>query len=230
MSSARNRGLAEATGEWITFVDSDDYVNSDFLTGIEKHHEDILFCRYTIINDANISSFDPVKEFENMDLHGIISNFCEYLIMRTPWAKIYKRSLIGDLRFNETMRIAEDTQFLFYYLSFCSTFGLMENNQYFYVKSNTPGNIKYAVSVDYAAKCLSLLRDVFEKMAKKHQISKKVFIIFILYFMWISEKSWSGNPKLWYGNDGIKKEYWYVWKELPPRRKIRSLVAQLFNR
>lgn len=229
-SSARNRGLAVATGEWVTFIDSDDYINAEFLDGIDNHNEDVLFCGYTKIFKTDIYSFDPVAEFKGMSLYDIINNSCLNLIMRTPWAKIYKRSLIGDLRFNEAMRIAEDTQFLFCYLSCCNTFGLVENSCYFYVQSITPNDVRYAVTVNYAAQCLSLLRDAFEKMAKKHQISKKVFIIFIFYFKCISVKSWRGNPKLWYGNDGIKDEYRYVWKELPFSRKIRSIVARFFNR
>lgn len=229
-SSARNRGLAVATGEWVTFIDSDDYINAEFLDGIDNHNEDVLFCGYTKIFKTDIYSFDPAKEFGDMNLHGIISNFCEYQIMRTPWAKIYKRSLIGDLRFNETMRIAEDTQFLFYYLACCNTFGMMENSCYFYVKPMSPEHIRYAVTVNYAAQCLSLLRDAFEKMARKHQVSKRVFIIFILYFRYISMNSWDGNPKLWYGNEGIRDEFRYVWKELPLSRKIRAFVARIFNR
>lgn len=230
VSSARNIGLIEAEGEWITFIDSDDYVNSDFLDGIDEHGEDVLFCDYKRIYETYTHTFDSQKLFEKMNLHDVINHYCRDYIMRTPWAKFYKTVLIDNLRFHENMKVAEDTQFLFCYLSKCRTYGIMDNSYYFSVSAIIPDYIKYAVTVTYAAESLLLLRDAFEKMANKHQLSKKLFFIFIGYFKMISIKSWTGNSKLWYENDGIKDEYRYVWKELSLLQKMRVLVARLFNR
>lgn len=46
VSSARNRGLEVASGEWITFVDSDDSIGENFFHDVEAAHEDLLIRGY----------------------------------------------------------------------------------------------------------------------------------------------------------------------------------------
>lgn len=98
-SRPRNVGLDNAKGEYIVFIDSDDLISNDY---IEK-----------IINKTKTSNFNYCFfswQFMNSGNKIIIKD--------TPpqwncsiWNCIYKRDAIGNTRFNETMRIAEDYEF-----------------------------------------------------------------------------------------------------------------------
>lgn len=100
VSSARNKGLDEAKGEYITFIDSDDNVSEDY---VEK-----------ILDKIKTSEFDYC--LFSWKAEGKLKG--EYIIKDEPpswntsvWNCIYKKDLIGKTRFNKIKQISEDTDF-----------------------------------------------------------------------------------------------------------------------
>jgi len=117
VSKARNVGLDIAKGEYITFLDSDDFF---FETAIESLHD---MC---IKNDSDISvgGVTDIKDGEQviksagvkvtLNKEGIIKYFLEEKYFKCViWAKLYKRETISSERFDENLTIAEDFDFLY---------------------------------------------------------------------------------------------------------------------
>ncbi|MDS0900463.1 glycosyltransferase family 2 protein [Morganella morganii] len=113
LASARNFGLDRANGEFITFVDSDDYVSVDFL---EKP--------YRLLNEKNadicIFSAQCVDEnYENIKL--LSSSYAHNkddvllssgdILSLLAWSKMYKKSSIEDVRFDESIITYEDVTY-----------------------------------------------------------------------------------------------------------------------
>lgn len=103
-SSARNKGLELATGKYIAFIDADDLVSENY---VEK-----------IIEKIKAEAFDYMylswRAFGgwNMDvkLNSLEDTFPPFNLC--VWNRIYKRSVIGNVRFNEKKACAEDAQFI----------------------------------------------------------------------------------------------------------------------
>lgn len=118
VSTARNIGLSAATGEYVTFVDVDDYLGEAFLTTIAKADEDLIITQYLCFDeDNNTSDGENVKPVPSTSDAGAIRSYlAEYLhqnIMRTPWGKFFRRDIIKDLRFPKGQKIGEDSVFVF---------------------------------------------------------------------------------------------------------------------
>ena len=108
LSSARNEGIKVATGEYIAFVDGDDWIDEgmyeDMLRAIQTYDADIAICNYKEISKKGIrdTSSEDVAVFKGREaLKVFVEEDESYQIQNAAWNKLYKRSLMGELRFPE---------------------------------------------------------------------------------------------------------------------------------
>lgn len=124
VSSARNAGLDEATGEWILFYDPDDIISTNALEIIDKiltaySKADVLLYNYTIVKESRsrIPGHHTVPTNKLLNKDDILrymlgSVLSKENVLRAPWTKVYRHSILKDsgVRFSKRT-FAEDYQF-----------------------------------------------------------------------------------------------------------------------
>lgn len=117
VSAARNKGIEECGGEYVGFVDVDDYLLKDMvehLAGmLEETGSDVAGCGFFEFRGKAEEGADAFQEEEIEILSG--REFMEKGILRSDtrcWSKLYRKSAIGKLRFAEGLTIGEDMLFL----------------------------------------------------------------------------------------------------------------------
>lgn len=139
-SSARNHGLRKAQGDWVIFIDSDDYVLPNYLSDlydITKKNTDVDLC----IDGVRIYQENKqirLVSFENKiySADDALQLFCDIKIHKYGYSvgKLYKKSIIDKyhLRFDENICIAEDSVFMMNFISKCSHIAFCNKCNYIY--------------------------------------------------------------------------------------------------
>lgn len=114
LSSARNVGIREATGDYITFVDSDDYISNDFIEKtvnlLMSNNAQICIMGMKYVSEAEsafTNNTDRHVVYEMSAEQAIEASLYQRLFSCCAPSKMYKKSVIGDIAFPEG-RLSED--------------------------------------------------------------------------------------------------------------------------
>lgn len=132
VSNARNKGIEHAEGTWISFIDSDDYIERTYYEHlIQFSNNDWIIegfkTEWHIEKLTNISySETDFLKFWNSHFHRLYST--------VPWGKLYKKEIIqnNNIQFDPQIRLGEDLIFNLNYVKYCKSIQLVDSSQYVY--------------------------------------------------------------------------------------------------
>lgn len=126
--SARNAGMNKAQGDFVTFIDSDDWIEPDYVSNLV----------YAVSSDVDlvISNYGDKKQNEEIEGWLIQTANLQLLFEAhercyiVPWGKLYRSQIINDfhLRFDEGMCLGEDVAFIYAYMVHSTRIYLQSGN------------------------------------------------------------------------------------------------------
>lgn len=119
VSDTRNKGLEIAKGDYIGFVDGDDYIESNMyeilLNNAIENDADISHCGYQMVFPSRVDYYyDTGKKVIQDNKKGIRDIIVGDYVEPSPCIKIYKNSILTDIRMPKNIKINEDILFNFY--------------------------------------------------------------------------------------------------------------------
>ncbi len=135
VSEARNTGLEKAVGTYVAFTDADDYFESDLFEVLldEAHNGCDLVCGGYTAEYPGTSVYHKCKKRTVIYGRNIIKSFLQENIMAPIAAdKLFLRKKLGNIRFDQGLKIAEDRLFLYQYLKKCRKIAILPLGKYHY--------------------------------------------------------------------------------------------------
>ncbi|MEE6635742.1 glycosyltransferase family 2 protein [Limosilactobacillus pontis] len=141
LSDARNEGIDRAQGQWLAFVDGDDYVSDHYLSELYQNaistHADLVACGYYNVdeNDKVVSAttHEPEIVDETKFWQDIYVNKVESSIYTVAWNKLYARKIFGDLRYRSGIK-NEDDDIIYSVVHVTNKVSFIPNKLYYYRK------------------------------------------------------------------------------------------------
>ena len=138
VSSARNMGLDNAKGEWISFVDSDDWVEKEYLETLYQDGEfDFVTCYWNVLenNDVLEGVFHADREYYGLnDIRLFLDDNERELLY--PVCRLFRKTIIdrNEIRFNQDLNYGEDILFVMSYIIHIQSAKQVYKIMYFYEK------------------------------------------------------------------------------------------------
>lgn len=190
VSAARNDALKLVKGEWITFVDSDDYLEPFFLQSLlDGEKADLMIGGYHTVGANEIPSKNyPTDTVRTpVAIKDALEPRLTDMTFLCPWGKMFRTSLVQslDLTFNTDMKVGEDVVFVWSYLAHCSSLAFKQGQGYNY-NTEQGTDFKYALDETTSLQTIERILKVSDGLKQVFGIDTKYVNCHILnYYIWL---------------------------------------------
>ncbi|BCJ93365.1 hypothetical protein acsn021_09340 [Anaerocolumna cellulosilytica] len=203
VSHARNYGIDRAQGDYIMFVDSDDYIELNMAEKLYKKaitdNNDLVMCArcnvYEVEGKTELKK-KAIKIFSMNQNFKMIDRKFEYVHASPfPWDKLFKRSLLDDIRFPEGIRF-EDLVVAFGALAKAESIGVVPEPLYYYRKTTQVGFLNsFSEATKDIVKAFALLFDYMKRHDLFDEFKEELEYICVRHFFYRYESFYADEKK-----------------------------------
>ncbi len=198
VGEARNHGIDISTGDFISFVDSDDTMDENLYKELIATqivtNADIVESGAKVVlgKDNEIFPYEKKDKIIIYENHDYMKNYLNFSLNVSVWGKIYKRELIGDIRFPD-LNINEDFVFLWEIVKRTNLFceNLNVNYHYYLDKevslSKAPFSSNNMTMISHIEDVINDVKNIYPDLNKtaKNHYNACLLHTMILYYLYL---------------------------------------------
>ena len=179
--AARNTGIREAKGQFLCFVDADDYVDADFIENMYQmhmeHEADLVICGFTELKDSDIinQTSGPVEIMNQEDAMEKLlreDSFKGYV-----WNKMFNMQIVRDnqMQFDGSLAVWTDVLFVFQYMLHIkkAVFNPRPTYNYIYVENSASHLANHLLGVEKSYSAIRAKEQMVDKIPAGYDKVKK---------------------------------------------------------
>lgn len=183
VSSARNLGIGNATGDYITFVDCDDWIEKDFfekaVSFLTKNFVDILITGFIFDKNGvskNIFKGKLAEIFYYQKKQ--IEFFKQDRFSWTACDKFFKREVIKNFKFDKRIKIGEDMLFFWQMLNFAKNVGYLPLYSYHYdISASSTMTSNFSLKWFHGLKVKRIIYNQVKNISKELELLSRIVVV-----------------------------------------------------
>lgn len=204
VSSARNMGLDNAKGDFICFLDSDDYFSKDYLRIALDSTCDLVVVESAMHRRTGLieplEQLNPCKSSNETEYKSILERSLVRGVMRGVLSKIIRRKTIGDVRFLIGQNIGEDTLFHLQVYKKAKSIEIKSGAVYYYQQDVIDDTCKYRLTPEKSIQFVGNIYTAY-KALDIHSVAFEGFLLTYYFDLCDKHKAY----KLWFNAPIIKE-------------------------